>query len=86
MDRTMFLNRALFLLSVILTGAIAGSLVWLILFGVPFLLESNRESADWKNMLAQCAMPLVFCCVFYINYFILIPRLFSVAGNVYGCS
>lgn len=61
-------------------------LVWLILFGVPFLLESNRESADWKNMLAQCAMPLVFCFVFYINYFILIPRLFSVAGNVYGCS
>lgn len=31
MDRTTFLNRALFLLSVILTGAIAGSLVWLIL-------------------------------------------------------
>ena len=61
-------------------------LVWLILFGVPFLLESNRESADWKSMLAQCAMPLVFCFVFYINYFILIPRLFSVAGNVYGCS
>lgn len=51
-------------------------LVWMILFGVPFLLESNRESADWKNMLAQCVMPLVFCFVFYINYFILIPRLF----------
>ena len=60
MDRTMFLNRALFLLSVILTGAIAGSLVWLILF----VMNSGLDFI-W-NQMSSCfgtLYPVVMCII-----------------------
>lgn len=60
MDRTMFLNRALFLLSVILTGAIAGSLVWLILFVMDSGLDLIwNQMSSWFGTL----YPVVMCIV-----------------------
>ena len=60
MDRTMFLNRALFLLSVILTGAIAGSLVWLILF-----VMNSGLNLIWNQMSSWFGTlyPVVMCII-----------------------
>lgn len=60
MDRTTFLNRALFLLSVILTGAIAGSLVWLILFVMNSGLDLIwNQMSSWFGTL----YPVVMCII-----------------------
>lgn len=60
MDRTTFLNRALFLLSVILTGAIAGSLVWLILF-----VMNSGLNLIWNQMSSWFGTlyPVVICII-----------------------
>ncbi len=49
-------------------------LVWVLLFGFPFLLETGHGTPDWKNMLNRCSIPIAFCIVFYTNYCILMPR------------
>lgn len=51
-------------------------LVWVIFFGFPLLMVTNESSEiDWMRMLNHCIVPVFFCIIFYLNYFILIPKL-----------
>lgn len=48
---------------------------WGIIFGFPFFFVSRSGNAiSWLDYLHHSVVPLSFLIVFYINYFILIPR------------
>ena len=48
---------------------------WGIVFGFPFFfINRGGESIDWMGYLRHVGVPLSFLIVFYLNYFILIPR------------
>ena len=50
-------------------------LVWAVFFGFPLLLMTNESSEiDWNRMLHHTIVPVSFCIVFYLNYFLFIPR------------
>ena len=56
-------------------GALPHIIGWGIVFGFPlFFLNRHGEAIDWMGYLRHCAVPLSFLSVFYINYFLLIPR------------
>ncbi len=52
---------------------------WGILFGFPFFFFSrNGEPFNWLVYTRHCVVPIFFAIVFYVNYFVLIPKyLFS---------
>lgn len=52
-------------------------MVWVIIFGFPFLLMTNTGSLDWGRLFHHSIVPLSFFIVFYLNFFILIPRFLS---------
>ncbi len=48
---------------------------WGILFGFPFFFFSrNGESFNWLVYMRHCMVPIFFIVVFYLNYFVLIPK------------
>lgn len=48
---------------------------WGIVFGFPFfIINRGGEPIDWMGYLRHSGVPLSFIVVFYINYFLLIPR------------
>lgn len=49
---------------------------WGIVFGFPFFfVERGGNNIDWSAYLRHSAVPFSFITVFYINYFLLVPRL-----------
>ena len=52
---------------------------WGIVFGFPFfIINRGGEAIDWMGYLRHSGVSLSFFIVFYLNYFLLIPRyLFS---------
>lgn len=63
-----------------LFGILPHIIGWGIVFGFPlFFINRHGEGAiDWMGYLRHCAVPFSFLTVFYVNYFLLIPRyLFS---------
>ncbi|MBO8472220.1 MAG: histidine kinase [Bacteroidetes bacterium] len=58
-------------------GAVIHIIVWALFFALPLFFMWNRswESMDWGRFLRHCVNLLVLCSAFYLNYFILIPRL-----------
>ena len=48
-------------------------MVWVIFFGFPFLMMTSRGETDIMNLLHHMVVPVSFCLVFYLNYFIFIP-------------
>lgn len=52
-------------------------LAWIYVFLSPLLFRhSTDQPIDWKFYLHGCIFPVTSCIAFYINYFVLIPRLF----------
>lgn len=48
---------------------------WGIIFGFPFFfINRGGEPIDWIGYIRRSGVPLSFCIVFYLNYFIFIPR------------
>lgn len=48
---------------------------WGIVFGFPFfIINRGGEAIDWTRYLRHSGVPLSFIIVFYLNYFLLIPR------------
>lgn len=48
---------------------------WGIVFGFPFFfLNRGGEPIDWIGYLRHTGVPICFLIVFYLNYFVLIPR------------
>lgn len=48
---------------------------WGIIFGFPFFfLEHKTGGAEWSMYLRHMGVPLSFMLVFYVNYFLLVPR------------
>lgn len=48
---------------------------WGIIFGFPFFfINRGGEPIDWIGYIRRSGVPLNFCIVFYLNYFIFIPR------------
>lgn len=48
---------------------------WGIIFGFPFFfINRGGEPIDWIGYIRRSEVPLSFCIVFYLNYFIFIPR------------
>lgn len=48
---------------------------WGIVFGFPlFFINRHGEAVDWMAYMRHCAVPFSFLTVFYVNYFLLIPR------------
>lgn len=48
---------------------------WGIMFGFPFFfVERGNGNINWMAYIRHIAVPLSFMIVFYINYFILVPR------------
>lgn len=52
-------------------------MAWGILFGFPFffLMNQNGDRMEWDRILHHSIVPLSFCIIFYLNYFLLIPEL-----------
>lgn len=59
-------------------GAIIHVIVWAFFLALPLFFMWNRsgESIDWGRFLRHSGNVLIFCTAFYLNYFILVPRLF----------
>lgn len=51
---------------------------WGLLFAFPFffMLNRNGDAIDWMAYLRHCLVPFSFCILFYLNYFVLIPRFY----------
>ena len=48
---------------------------WGIMFGFPFFfVERGNGNINWMAYTRHLAVPLSFMIVFYVNYFILVPR------------
>ncbi len=56
---------------------------WGIMFGFPFFfVERGNGNINWMAYTRHLAVPLSFMIVFYVNYFILVPRyLFPESGQ-----
>ncbi len=51
---------------------------WGIMFGFPFFfVERGNGNINWMAILRHLAVPLSFMIAFYVNYFILVPAIFS---------
>lgn len=50
--------------------------VWLLVFAFPLIFESSAETFRWKAYLWHLEMPAAFCCVFYLNYGLFVPRFY----------
>lgn len=52
-------------------------IAWGLFFGFPLFFIWNRNNGvlDWGNYFHHCIIPLAFCILFYLNYFILVPHL-----------
>lgn len=52
-------------------------IVWVLFFALPLFFIWNRsgEGIDWNRYLRHSVNPLMLCAVFYLDYFILVPRL-----------
>ncbi len=49
---------------------------WGIMFGFPFFfVERGNGNINWMAYIRHLAVPLSFMIAFYVNYFILVPRL-----------
>lgn len=58
-----------------LIGILTHVIGWGIVFGFPlFFITRHGEAIDWMAYLRHCPIPLSFLIVFYLNYFLLIPR------------
>lgn len=51
-------------------------LVWAYIFGSPLLFHRRSEAIDWTAYLQKLYFPLTTCFIFYMNYSLLVPRLF----------
>lgn len=49
-------------------------LTWSYIFLSPLLFKRTYETVDWQRYLHISFLPFCTCVVFYINYFLLIPR------------
>ena len=49
-------------------------LAWTYIFLYPYLYKRPDEILTFNAYLHHTAFPLMVCCIFYINYFLLIPR------------
>ena len=48
---------------------------WGIMFGFPFFfVERENGNINWMAYVRHSAVPLSFMIVFYVNYFLLVPR------------
>lgn len=51
---------------------------WGIMFGFPFFfVERENGNINWMAYVRHSAVPLSFMIVFYVNYFLLVPGIFS---------
>lgn len=58
-----------------LFGVLTHFIGWGIVFGFPlFFINRHGDSIGWMAYLRHCAVPFSFLIVFYLNYFLLIPR------------
>ena len=49
---------------------------WGLFFAFPlFMLQQPNGSINWKAFMHHCVMPSTVCIIFYLNYFLFIPRL-----------
>ena len=64
-------------------GAVIHIVVWAVFFAMPLFFMWNRswESIDWGRFSRHCVNLLVLCSAFYLNYFVLIPRLLFKGGR-----
>lgn len=51
-------------------------LVWLFIFLSPLLFAGRNGNINWNKYLHGCIPPFFGCFVFYMNYLVLVPRLF----------
>ncbi|MBN1199441.1 MAG: sensor histidine kinase [Bacteroidales bacterium] len=51
-------------------------LAWIILFTFPLILITRDEGRESRFLLINYVQTLFYCCIFYVNYLWLIPRLF----------
>lgn len=58
------------------------SLVWAYMFLSPLLFTRSGEHVDWGRYIGGCLLPVSACVVFYVNYFLLIPRFLLRGGQV----
>lgn len=60
-----------------MTEAVIHVISWGLFFGFPLFFVWNRSSGslDWTGYMRHCLVPLVFCMLFYLNYFLLVPKL-----------
>lgn len=47
---------------------------WALVLCFPLLLNRSGEAFSWSQYLVRTFIPLTFCLVFYLNYFLIIPR------------
>lgn len=68
-----------------LFGVLTHLIGWGIIFGFPlFFISRHGEAVNWMVYLKHLAVPFSFLLVFYLNYFVLIPRyLFGERGRNY---
>lgn len=48
---------------------------WAFIFLSPLMFANRTNGFDWQDMFHGSIMPLTLCITFYVNYFILVPRL-----------
>lgn len=63
-------------------AVVAHVLTWSYVFLSPLLFKRSGESIDWNHYFIGSTLPLVTCLAFYLNYFVLIPRLLLVKGKL----
>lgn len=50
-------------------------LTWSYVFTSPLLFKRSDDAINWQRYLHGSLLPLITCIAFYLNYFLLIPRL-----------
>lgn len=56
-------------------------ITWAYIFLSPLFFKHRGDSIDWGRYVHGCSLPLATCIAFYLNYFVLIPRLLLGKGR-----
>ncbi len=49
-------------------------IAWVLLFTFPLIMESHSEGIRWKDYSWHLVMPTFFLIIFYVNYWVLVPK------------
>lgn len=55
--------------------------VWAYMLATPFLFARHNETLHWQQYVECMVVPMALCIVFYVNYFVLVPRYFMQQRN-----